>query len=212
MNKLLGIGLLGAGGWWLGNQMGWFGAPATPAAGATTDPAAAAAAAKVIADAAAAKAAASGDAASKAAADAAAKLAADAKAAADVAAKATSDSKAAADLAAAIKGCNTQGGTWNPTANACHMTDVLTTLVLRQKVLADGGGGIHGGGSAPHTADEWNFWWGKESGVPQTTDLFPPGNRGAGLTFDDYMAARSAAGLTGYRPRFQNYVRKSRVA
>ena len=52
------------------------------------------------------------------------------------------------------------------------------------------------GGQTQLTADEWNYYWGQVSGVPQTTDLFPAGNRDALMSVDAYLAARSAAGLS----------------
>jgi len=52
------------------------------------------------------------------------------------------------------------------------------------------------GGQTQLTADQWNYYWGQVSGVPQTTDLFPAGNRDALMSVDAYLAARTAAGLS----------------
>ena len=51
------------------------------------------------------------------------------------------------------------------------------------------------GGETQLTADEWNYYWTQLSGVNQTADLFPAGNRAALMSVNDYIAARSAAGL-----------------
>lgn len=53
------------------------------------------------------------------------------------------------------------------------------------------------GESSTLTADQWNYYYSKVTGVTQSTDLFPVGNRGALLTIDQYAAARQQAGLTG---------------
>ena len=47
------------------------------------------------------------------------------------------------------------------------------------------------------SADEWNWYRAKKTGVETTVDLFPPGNRGYQMTAVEYLAARAAAGLSG---------------
>ena len=47
------------------------------------------------------------------------------------------------------------------------------------------------------SADSFNYYYSKFSGVQQTTDLFNPANRGELITADTYMQRRLAAGLSG---------------
>lgn len=63
-----------------------------------------------------------------------------------------------------------------------------------------------GGAAKQLTADQWNYYWSQVSGVKQSTDLFPAGNRGALLSFAQYIAARQAKnlGISGWQGR--NYV------
>jgi len=61
---------------------------------------------------------------------------------------------------------------------------------VAQKALA-----AAGGPGTAHTADDWNYYWSAASGVTQTADLFPSGNRSALMSWNDYLAARTAAGI-----------------
>jgi hypothetical protein len=54
---------------------------------------------------------------------------------------------------------------------------------------------VAAGSPATLTADQWNYFWSKVSGVPQTADLFPVGNRTAPMNFGQYLAARTAKNL-----------------
>lgn len=79
---------------------------------------------------------------------------------------------------------------------------------LATKVLA-----LAGGNSKMLTADQWNYYWTQASGVHQTANLFPTGNRAALMSFGDYLAARQTAslgvsGLGQLRNRGRNYVRR----
>jgi hypothetical protein len=66
--------------------------------------------------------------------------------------------------------------------------DAAAYCATAKKVLA-------AAGSGPMNADNWNAYWSQASGVQQTTDLFPPGNRDAQLTFDQYLVNRQTAGV-----------------
>ena len=44
-------------------------------------------------------------------------------------------------------------------------------------------------------ADEWNFYWGQVTGVTQTANLYPPTDRTALMSAQDYINARTDAGL-----------------
>lgn len=67
---------------------------------------------------------------------------------------------------------------------------IAASCALAQQVLA-----AAGGINAKLNADTWNYYWSQASGVPQTADLFPVGNRDALLSFDQYLVARTAAGI-----------------
>lgn len=47
------------------------------------------------------------------------------------------------------------------------------------------------------SADEWNWYYTRASGIEQTADLFTPGDRGEQITLSDYLARRASAGLSG---------------
>ena len=51
------------------------------------------------------------------------------------------------------------------------------------------------GSPATLTADQWNYFWSQVSGVHQTANLFPTGNRTAQMNFGQYLAARAAQNL-----------------
>lgn len=68
-----------------------------------------------------------------------------------------------------------------------------TDASIRGRLLA-------AGGSQPLTADQWNYYYSQITGIAQTVDLFPPGNRGLLMTVDDYLARRVAAGITTVVP------------
>ena len=82
----------------------------------------------------------------------------------------------------------------------------LPLSTLAQKVL-----NAAGGSGKTLTADQWNYYWSNVSGVHQTADLFPAGNRTALLTFTQYLANRQAknlgvSGLRGLRGHGRNYI------
>ena len=54
---------------------------------------------------------------------------------------------------------------------------------------------VAAGSPATLTADQWNYYWSQVSGVHQTADLFPTGNRTAQMNFGQYLAARAAQNL-----------------
>lgn len=47
------------------------------------------------------------------------------------------------------------------------------------------------------SADEWNWYYTRASGIQQTADLFTAGDRGEQITLSDYLARRASAGLSG---------------
>ena len=66
---------------------------------------------------------------------------------------------------------------------------------LEQNVLNAAISANAGSPSMQLNADQWNYYWSQVSGITQTADLFPAGNRGALMTFDEYVAARQAQNL-----------------
>lgn len=76
-----------------------------------------------------------------------------------------------------------------PVVNPPALSDIQAKVVA-----AAGGPGV------TLNADGWNYYWGLVTGVPQTADLFPAGNRDALMTFAAYLAARASQGLTGRLP------------
>lgn len=47
------------------------------------------------------------------------------------------------------------------------------------------------------SADVWGYYWSKVTGVQQTADLFPVGNRDFAMSIDDYINVRQQHGLSG---------------
>lgn len=47
------------------------------------------------------------------------------------------------------------------------------------------------------TADQWNWYYSRVSGIEQTADLFTPGNRSELIDVDTYFSRRSSQGLNG---------------
>lgn len=103
-----------------------------------------------------------------------------------------------------------------PVTGGHDSSGALSTLATKVYAAA--------GSPATLTADQWNYFWSQVSGVPQTTDLFPAGNRTAPMNFGQYLAARTGKNLgvsglgqllrvgrntlrTGGRPPRTNYVR-----
>jgi hypothetical protein len=66
--------------------------------------------------------------------------------------------------------------------------DASAYCAIAKKVLLAAGPG-------PMNADNWNYYWTQASGQTQIVDLFPPGNRDAQLTFDQYLVNRQTAGV-----------------
>lgn len=207
---LLTIGLVGAAGYLLAVKLGYiqglsFGG-LLPAA--STDEAAAAAAADAAAKAkAAADAKAVADAAAasgNAAAAAAAKAAAD-KAAADAAAAKVAADKAAAEQAAALAARNAAANAAaaaKAVADAAAAKAAADAAAQRQTVnFSQWVSNTLGAGRHQFSADTWNAYYTQWSGVQQTADLFPPEDRGALLSLTQYLANRTAAGLSGYGMR-----------
>lgn len=78
----------------------------------------------------------------------------------------------------------TPPSTTSPAHSSSGALSALATKVL-----------IAAGTPTTLTADQWNYYWSQVSGVHQTANLFPSGNRDAPLTFTQYLAARSAQNL-----------------
>jgi len=76
-----------------------------------------------------------------------------------------------------------------PTIPAAPSIDATAYCATAKKVSAAAGP------SAAMNADNWNFLWTQASGQTQMVDLFPPGNRDAQLTFDQYLVNRQTAGV-----------------
>ena len=53
------------------------------------------------------------------------------------------------------------------------------------------------GGATALTADQWNYFYSKLTGVHQTADLFTSGSRGQVIDVNTYLARRATAGLGG---------------
>lgn len=56
---------------------------------------------------------------------------------------------------------------------------------------------VLGAGRHQLSADTWNWHFSNFSGVPQTADLFDPGNRGGEMSLTEYINRRVNAGLSG---------------
>lgn len=56
-----------------------------------------------------------------------------------------------------------------------------------------------GPGRRMMSADSWNHYYSQWSGVPQTADLFTPGQRGEEISLTDYLYRRSQQGLSAAR-------------
>jgi len=66
---------------------------------------------------------------------------------------------------------------------------IPTGLSMRDRLLrASGGVNLL-------NADQWNWYYGQESSITQTADLFDPSNRGELITPEVYLARRQQAGL-----------------
>lgn len=156
MNKFLGIAIVGVGGYFLGDMLGWWGGSSTTTtttSGGSTPPPDPNAA-KAAADAIAAKAAADAQA---AAASGAADAAAKAKAAADAAA-------AAAALKAQIDSCASTNGRWDSIASYCipNFTQAPAPPALRRAVLSATAFAQKlqqlAGGNIPLNIDQWDYY------------------------------------------------------
>lgn len=104
--------------------------------------------------------------------------------------------KAAAMLFTA-QNCGATG--YNSSTNACNPAparapgDNPTPVMPQSNTTA--GALTQASGSNSQNADQWNYYYTQLSGVPQTTDLFPVGNRSALMSVQQYLQARQAAGL-----------------